>query len=78
MQRVIRRPLATLSLIPLSLVLAALLAASAAAQTWPPDFVTQEIGGGWNQPTCIAFAAGDTLLVREDTLAVARPDGFGF
>jgi glucose/arabinose dehydrogenase len=53
-----------------SLVALAALAAlgpgrTAAAQSLPPDFITQEISGGWTQPTCICFAGTDDLLVTE-------------
>jgi glucose/arabinose dehydrogenase len=37
----------------------------AAAQTLPPDFVAEPVGGNWTQPICLCFAGGDDLLVAE-------------
>jgi glucose/arabinose dehydrogenase len=37
----------------------------AAAQSLPQYFTTEEIAGGWTQPTCLCFAGTDDLLVTE-------------
>lgn len=47
---------------PLALVA---LATAAAAQSWPTDFVADEIGAGWDRPTCITFADPANMLVAE-------------
>ncbi len=38
---------------------------SATAQTWPPDFVAENIGAGWVSPTCIAFGDAANMFVAE-------------
>ncbi len=48
-----------------SIAVLAVLAGAAHAQTWPLDFVTEEIGIGWDRPTCITFADAANMLVAE-------------
>ena len=38
---------------------------TAVAQSLPQYFTTEEIAGGWTQPTCLCFAGTDDLLVTE-------------
>jgi glucose/arabinose dehydrogenase len=52
----------------LATLVAALAAATASAQQWPTDFVTQDLGTGFDRPTCAAFVPPESnvdLFVTE-------------
>src|SRR5688572_9936674 len=60
--------LRSLRLAPWSLSVLVALSPAAIAQSWPTDFVTEELGDGWVQPTCLCYPDHDTdfdLLVAE-------------
>ena len=53
------RPLASTCLAVLALT------TGAAGQTLPPDFVVEQVGGGWVTPVGLCFAEQDLVFVCE-------------
>jgi glucose/arabinose dehydrogenase len=54
---------------------AAALATPALAQSWQKDFVTEDLGAGWDRPTCLCFAnehSAADLLVSEKAGVVSN------